>query len=158
MSSTTSIRPRRSGGAVGRLGAMLALTLVVPIATAVAADEPGHAGAVDAAAASTVGAVGDSGIVGEIRKLLDTGQVDAAVAKATAYAAELPKTPTAAEGAREYEALNALCVALSRAGQLEQSEGICARAVELQPGGDMALDDRDVASDDPLAGPVRNEL
>lgn len=114
----------------------------------VAAHEQPVAPAVPAAPAGTQ----DAAVVVEVRKLIQADKIDAAVKQANDYVAGLPTKPAGAEAAaRQYAALNGLCIALSRAGQLEQSEDICARAVSLMPNGppEEGADDTSGASVSP---------
>jgi hypothetical protein len=124
---------RRVGGVLAVIAA--AVMGLQAARTAAAANDPVAAAARRAAPAVPAGPE-DPAIVVAIRKLIEADKIDAAVKQANGYVAGLPAKPAGAEAAaRQYAALNGLCIALSRAGQLEQSEDICARAVSLLPNG-----------------------
>lgn len=83
--------------------------------------------------------------IAEILALIEAGDDRAAVDRARAYVESLraarPADESPASGAR-YFALNALCIALTRTGEIDEALSTCTSAIELAPKRWTALNSR----------------
>ena len=71
--------------------------------------------------------------IAHIRQLLQEGQDAKAVQKAREYAASLASMQSREGLVLHYFALNALCAALTKTGEIEEAVETCGRAIDLVP-------------------------
>jgi len=91
--------------------------------------------------------INENSQISQIRRLLDTGQTESAVALAQDYVKSLDSSSYVGVDITQerYAALNALCAALTRAGRIEDAIAQCTAAIELWPSRWLALNSRGTA-------------
>lgn len=83
--------------------------------------------------------------IANIRQLLQEGQGEKAVRKARGYAASLAAMQGGEGQVLRYYALNALCAALTKTGEIEEAVDTCGQAIDLVPWKWQAYNNRGTA-------------
>jgi len=124
------------------------LSLAVEIASAQRVHTTGTRTGSTTTARTIIQLGGDSAEAGRVRRLLEDGQVEEAVAAAEAYIASLDNTVYVGAGSAAQErsvAFNALCAALTHTGQTDRALDACNEAVRLMPSRWPAVNNRGTA-------------
>ena len=85
------------------------------------------------------------GEISEIRRLLQTGHANDAVVLARNFLEQVKYNIRRGDETHLYFAMNALCVALTNAGELDEAISSCTRTIELYPNHWQAVNNRGTA-------------